>query len=176
VTERASTKGLRLSWQQGIRGAHVDRAAKYVALILSTYMSAEGAAFPSLPTLAVDCLLSKRSVEKAVGRLELAGWLSVTRRPGRGNRYRATFPPTSENSFASEGSFAGTSEIRDSNQRNPRHKPAKADSPEGIRKKEEGDDDALTGASYDELPEEQRADQLEALKDYAKNIGREMAA
>jgi hypothetical protein len=73
----------------------LDTTATAVALVLSTYMSADGVAWPSRETIGAGAKLkSVRSVDRAIAILECAGWLSIERSKGRrSHRYRATAQP-----------------------------------------------------------------------------------
>lgn len=83
-------------WRDAVRDApELDKTAVLVAYTLSTYMNRNGEAWPSKETLAKGCRLGagKRAVDKAVDRLEAAGFLMIQRSKGRSsNRYLATFP------------------------------------------------------------------------------------
>jgi hypothetical protein len=72
-------------WRNTIRDSGLDKTAKLVAFVLSTYMDAHGRAFPSKATLASGASLGegRRAVDKAIVRLEEAGLLHVTRSKGR---------------------------------------------------------------------------------------------
>jgi hypothetical protein len=79
-------------WRNAIRDSELDKTAKLVAFVLSTYMDAAGRAFPSKATLSLGASLGagKRAVDKAIVRLEEAGLLQVTRSRGRRSfRYQA---------------------------------------------------------------------------------------
>ena len=72
------------------------RTAKLVALVISTYFGGEDlSAFPSRSTIAVGASLSVRAVEKALRRIESAGFIKVIWSNGGNNRphlYAAVFP------------------------------------------------------------------------------------
>jgi len=83
-----------------IRALRLPCVEKAVLMMLTTYASAEGAhAFPSVPTLAGDCGVSKRAVQKALRRLLAKGYLEVeVARRHRPTSYRvvATARPRGE--------------------------------------------------------------------------------
>jgi hypothetical protein len=86
-----------VAWRHAIRESALGQTAKLVAHTLSTYMDANGDAWPSLATLARGSSLSVPSVVAAVQRLEDARLLSVERSAGgsgRSNRYHAACPET----------------------------------------------------------------------------------
>ena len=87
------TKGLPAVWRDALRDSDLGRAAKAVGFVLSTYLNAQGRAFPSLETLADGASVSRRTAWAAIARLEQDGFLSVTRSRGRtSHRYLATLP------------------------------------------------------------------------------------
>ncbi len=81
-------------WRDAIRDSdELDRTAKLVAFVLSTYMNGSGKAFPSKGTIAAGAGLGsgRRAVDQAIVRLEAAGYLDVQRTKGRTSwRYTAT--------------------------------------------------------------------------------------
>ena len=83
------------SWRNAVRDSELDRTAKLVAFVLSTYMDGHGQAYPSMSTLAEGASLglNRATTRAAVARLESAGFLDVFRSRGRGShRYEATLP------------------------------------------------------------------------------------
>jgi DNA-binding transcriptional MocR family regulator len=76
-------------WRWAIRDAPIDTTAKTVAWALDSRMNGGGQCWPSKAQLAADTGLDKRTVDRALGRLELAGFVTVQRGGGRGhpNRY-----------------------------------------------------------------------------------------
>ena len=104
------TKGLPAVWRDALRDSDLDKAAKIVGFVLSTYLNAQGRAFPSTETLADGASISRRSVSPAIERLERHGFLSVTRsRSRRGNRYQITLPVTGQPLRGSEWETAQSS-------------------------------------------------------------------
>jgi hypothetical protein len=82
-------------WRNVIRDSGLDRTAKLVALVLSTYMDAGGYAYPSLATLAEGANLGAgcTAVKDGLARIEAAGLLVINRRRGRfGWSYQALIP------------------------------------------------------------------------------------
>ena len=83
-------------WRDAIRDDEdLDKTARLVAFVLSTYMNRNGEAWPSKATLARGCNLGagRRAVDKAVDRLEAAGFLTIQRSKGRHSfRYFAQIP------------------------------------------------------------------------------------
>ena len=76
-------------WRWAIRDAPIDTTAKTVAWALDSRMNGSGECWPSKAQLAADTGLSKRTVDQAIHRLELAGLVAVHRGGGRAhpNRY-----------------------------------------------------------------------------------------
>lgn len=76
-------------WRWAIRDAPIDTTAKTVAWALATRMNGAGECWPSKAQIAADTGLGKRTVDRAMRRLELAGFVEVRRGGGRGhsNRY-----------------------------------------------------------------------------------------
>ena len=96
-------------WRDAIRDSGLDRTARLVAFVLSTYMTADGETghdrqhpSPSKTTLARGAGLSSAykgstAVSAAIDRLQAAGYLEVERRRGwQGYRYRASIPRLDE--------------------------------------------------------------------------------
>ena len=82
-------------WRNAIRDSGADSCTKLTALTLSTYMSANGDAFPAIETIAEGASLSPRTVGKRITVLETSGYLHVRRSRGHGShRYQATLPGT----------------------------------------------------------------------------------
>jgi DNA-binding MarR family transcriptional regulator len=90
VTERA----LLAKWRDALRDSQLDKTAKTVGYVIATYWNSRGlSAFPAKKTIAAGASVSKRTADAAVDRLELAGFLEVSRSRGRlSNRYAATLP------------------------------------------------------------------------------------
>ena len=83
------------SWRDAVRDSELDRTAKLVAFVLSTYMDGDGRAYPSMATLAEGASLglNRATTRAAVARLESARFLDLFRSRGRGSHhYAATFP------------------------------------------------------------------------------------
>jgi hypothetical protein len=91
-----------LVWRKALRNdGAIDRTALLVAHTLSTYLNGRGVANPSRETLAAGSRLSADTVDRAVRRLEQAGYLEVERTRGGGygdnrhtNTYRVWLPAT----------------------------------------------------------------------------------
>lgn len=82
-------------WRNAIRDSALPRTTKLVGLVLSTYLDANGTAFPALTTLADGASLGRgcTAVKDAIERLEAVGLLEVDRRRGRlGWTYQAVIP------------------------------------------------------------------------------------
>src|SRR5436305_519399 len=86
-------------WRDALRDSDLDRTAKLVGFVLSTYMSGKGKAWPAKITIARGAGLGRpeqkgnTAVDNAVDRLEAAGFLDVERRRGRGGfSYQAAIP------------------------------------------------------------------------------------
>jgi hypothetical protein len=85
-----------IAWRIAVRESDLDTTAKAVAYTLSTYMNGRAVAFPSKETLAAGASVSKRAADRAVERLQLAGFLLVAKTKGRtSNRYAAALPTVS---------------------------------------------------------------------------------
>src|SRR5213592_1465088 len=88
------------AWRNAVRDSNLDPTAKLVAHTLTTYMDATGKAFPGKPALAEGSSIDKRTVDRALSRIEARGLLRIERTKGgrqaRGkaatNRYTATIP------------------------------------------------------------------------------------
>ena len=78
-------------FRDALRDSSLDRTAKAVGFVISTYMDGRGVAFPSKATIAKGASLGdgRRSVDKAVNWIEEAGLLEVAHSRGRtANTYR----------------------------------------------------------------------------------------
>jgi hypothetical protein len=83
-----------LTWKLAVRASDLDPTAKLVALTLDTWMSKAGTAWPSRRSIASGAGLSVDAVDKAIKRLEAAGFLVVSRTKGRrSNSYQAIPQP-----------------------------------------------------------------------------------
>jgi hypothetical protein len=129
-------------WRDAVRDAQeLDRTAKLVAFILSTYMNGHGSAWPSQDTIAAGASLTDRAVHTATVRLERAGFLEVERSRGRSShQYVATLPLTANavrrSEWATANGTAPNSERRSSN--------SERRSPESVESAESG---ALSAAA-----------------------------
>lgn len=74
--------------EEAARRAKLPRACYLVLTALTARLGQNDAAWPSVATLAEDCALSRRSVQLALRRLEVAGWLASTTRKGTSTRYQ----------------------------------------------------------------------------------------
>jgi hypothetical protein len=95
VSERARLA----EWRDALRDSKLDATAKLVGFVISTYWDRNGAgAFPSKGKIAAGAsVLSTRTADAAVDRLEATGFLEVSRSRGRSsNRYLATLPTPQE--------------------------------------------------------------------------------
>jgi hypothetical protein len=83
----------RLEWRIAVRDSSLDATAKHVALTIDTWMNRRGIAWPSRGSLAAGTGRSTKTVDRALARLELAGFLVVARSTGRrSNLYCAAIP------------------------------------------------------------------------------------
>src|SRR5262245_44913042 len=90
-----SKKSLLAVWRDAVRDSGLDRTAKLVAFVLSTYMNRHGDAYPSQATLAAGASLTDTAVRAPIQRIEAAGFLKVERSKGRtAHGYTAILPPT----------------------------------------------------------------------------------
>ena len=102
-------KGLSAVWRDAVRDSSLDSMAKLVALVLSTFMSGHGRAWPSRDTLAAGASVCDRTVDAALSRLEQSGFLVVERSKGgnaKTNRYQAVLPETANELRRSEWATA----------------------------------------------------------------------
>lgn len=91
-------------WRDAVRDSGLDSTAKLVAYTLSTYMSGGfPSAYPAVGTLAARCGLVDRTVQKAVRRIESAGYLVVSWSHGKStNTYFAIVPPAAGDALWAE--------------------------------------------------------------------------
>jgi Helix-turn-helix domain len=84
---------LRLKWKLAVRDSRYDPTMKVVAFVLETYMDKDGYCWPGREAIAAGAGCDVRTVDRAIARLETAGFLRVHHSKGRkSNRYQATFP------------------------------------------------------------------------------------
>jgi hypothetical protein len=90
-------------WRNTLRDSDLDRTAKLVGFVLSTYMDGRGVAWPAKVKLAEGASLGREgqkgntAVDNAIDRLEAAGLLVVNRKRGRrGFLYGAVIPRWAE--------------------------------------------------------------------------------
>jgi hypothetical protein len=81
---------IKMLFQAAIRDARLSDSEKLVGLVLSTYMGAEGCAWPSVATLAHGANRSIRQTQRSLRELERAGVLLISRRSGHRSTYLAT--------------------------------------------------------------------------------------
>jgi hypothetical protein len=86
-------------WRNALRDSDLDRTAKLVGFVLSTYMDGRMAAWPAKTTLAHGASLGREgqkgntAVDTAIDRLEARGLLVVDRKRGRrGFHYTGVIP------------------------------------------------------------------------------------
>lgn len=85
-----------LAWaksvRQGVNGEVLTPSQKLALMVLADYSNAErgGIAWPSIETLAADCLVGVRQMHNVLSALERAGLLQINRKvtPWGGNTYR----------------------------------------------------------------------------------------
>lgn len=83
------------TWRGAVADSTLPPAAKLLALVLSMHMSERGdSCFPSIDTLVAESSMSRRTVIRALARLESDGFLVKVKGGGRGrpNRYQAQYP------------------------------------------------------------------------------------
>jgi hypothetical protein len=83
-------------WREDLIESELDGMALFVALVISVFMDGTGWTKVGKETVAAICRVSVRTVDRAVLRLEAAGWLKVKRMGGRRkpNEYTALNPVT----------------------------------------------------------------------------------
>ena len=91
-------KGLVSVWRDSLRDdGELTPTTKLVGFVLSTYANGRGHAHPGRQTLARGSSIAVRSAERAITRLEGAGWIAVSRSRGgrsRTNGYALLLPET----------------------------------------------------------------------------------
>jgi hypothetical protein len=126
-------------WRDAVRDSDLDATAKLVAYTLSTFMNGAGTCWPSKGLLAVRCGRSVRTVDRAIERLEAAGFLVVGRTRGRtSNRYEAVLP----NPVTHDGVGAGSNPVTGVAQ--PRHQCRSTPSPMTGESEQKASEDVST--------------------------------
>ena len=80
------TRFLVYKWQRALLcDSELNSTAKLVGLVLSTYADGQtgDSIYPARATIARACGFDVRTVDHAIERLEIAGWVTVTRTGGR---------------------------------------------------------------------------------------------
>lgn len=97
-----------MSWELMLaaRAAPVDATARHVLMVIASHANRKGRAWPSTDTIAGETGLHRRTVEKAVDRLEGAGVIDVIHRPGRSCEYLFPHDPHPARSAAKVRSSA----------------------------------------------------------------------
>jgi hypothetical protein len=88
-----------LVWRKAIRESDLDSTARLIAYTLSTWLNGKGRAYPSREEIAAGAGVGVTTVDRALRRLEEAGFLDVERTRGGGygdnkctNTYRVLLP------------------------------------------------------------------------------------
>lgn len=101
----SATLPLVAHWRNALRDSDLDRTAKLVGFVISTYMDSTGVARPAKTTIAHGASLGREpgkrkgntAVDDAIDRLEASGLLVVDRKRGqRGFLYGASIPRWAE--------------------------------------------------------------------------------
>ena len=90
-----SPEELKFRWTEalGLETSKWRRSTElYTALMLASFMDAEGSCFPALESLAQPMKKSQDTVRRSLKILEEEGWLVVIPRPNRSNIYQAILP------------------------------------------------------------------------------------
>jgi hypothetical protein len=103
------SRPLVVRWREALRDSDLDRTAKLVGYILSTFMDKDGLAWPGKETIAAGAGVHPRTADKAIKRIELFGLLGVQHSPGfRTNQYFALL----QNPGAEAGVYPGAGDQR----------------------------------------------------------------
>ena len=110
------------------RAAPVDPTARHVLMVIASHANRKGRAWPSMDTLATETGRGRRTVERAVDRLEAAAVVEVIHRAGRSCEYVFAHE---QNPRHSDGGHPADPRHSDGNPRhsdvNPRHSDAHKD-------------------------------------------------
>lgn len=91
-------------WADAIADSELDATAKLVAHTLRLHMRKDGRAWPSIALLARRASSDSRTVQRAIARLEAAGFLLAERSRGlRANRYQAVLSTLAERQGTNPG-------------------------------------------------------------------------
>lgn len=71
-------------WRDAIGVSDLGPTARAVCCALATYMDAKGECWPSVATLAAVLRRDRRTIQRALGAIEAAGFVTVKRGGGRG--------------------------------------------------------------------------------------------
>jgi hypothetical protein len=148
------SRSLLAAWRDAVRDSGLDRTAKLVAFVISTYMDSIGKAFPSKATIAAGSSLGagRRAVDRAVDRLEASGLLKIRRSRGRVSfRYFASVPTSHDDARL----FAGNLAKRDDQHRTDAPATSRQRATEGAKCAESPRCDAASTKRAASLPEEE---------------------
>jgi hypothetical protein len=135
-------------WRDAVRDSELDSVAKCVAHTLSTWLNGHGTAYPSRETIAKGASLSVRSVERAIVRLEAAGFLEVERSRGRSShRYAIAMSSTASELRRSEWLTANESRRSHSANSEPLSSNADSHASNGVRRSPKSAESAESGAA-----------------------------
>jgi hypothetical protein len=165
-----------LKWKLAIRASSLDATAKYVALMLDTWMDSAGKAWPSRKSIATGASLSVDAVDKAIRRLEAAGFLLVSRTKGRrANSYQAV-PQPDGNGRSERPLDAATADQNGPNSRSERPSTADQNGPKpSLKPPPKPPPVAGAGAGVVENPEKTVGEpELQTVGELTRRVGRSM--
>jgi DNA-binding transcriptional MocR family regulator len=76
---------VRFGWEREITASGLPKTARLVALVLGTYMNAEGTCYPSVKTIAREAGIAESTARAALDELDRWGYIVRTRGGGRSN-------------------------------------------------------------------------------------------
>jgi hypothetical protein len=145
VSGRKARTGI---WRDAVRDSDLDSVAKCVAHTLATWLNGYGTAYPSRETIARGASLSVRSVERALVRLEDAGFLEIERSRGRSShRYTIVMASTASEIRRSEWLTANESRRSDHANGEPQSSNSEPQSPNGVRRSPKSAESAESSAA-----------------------------
>ncbi|MBU4214309.1 MAG: helix-turn-helix domain-containing protein [Actinobacteria bacterium] len=92
--------------------AHFSQTALLVLLALADHANEDGVCWPSVARLATRVRTSERHVQRVLGDLEQAGWLTRDERPGRSTVFRVT-PPTPDTQVTPDMEVTPDTQVRE---------------------------------------------------------------
>lgn len=150
------------TWRDALRDSGLDRDAKSIGFVLSTFVNGNLSCYPSRRTIAAGGSVSVRTVDRAIPKLVLTGFLKVTKSRGRHSNGYLLIVPTATGETpltATPGALLGSPQRRQNapptaTPRGPESVKAKAKTFKGDADASDRESDAINARSQSRPREE----------------------